>query len=381
MDDKAYTEVQRLRAMQKTWRDTHFIGPLAWRVKFMWEVHDDAFKKDFWDFTWLLEEGVRRQTTWSADYCAVDEINDLNPLQATLAANITGERVDYVGDLDQAIYGFAGVDPERILEILPHDTVETMELSHRLTPPIAFAAELCLKQARWRSPGRIKTERTGGEYHAKQVVENVLLNIRNTPDVWGSTYVIGRTNWIVQQARDIAKGYGMNVASTGEEDLLAEFCKLIVSPTPTLSHSSLGALTAGFLPANDYYRRGAKAALLRLKESEPDGWMSWNDFYAQYGTDRLKRTLAGEWKDWYRGRDIDPLKPIVRFDTFHASKGMEADTVVLLTDISDRVEDFGVHDEEVRLAYVAITRGRNHVFPADVGHGWKNRYLPLSIEV
>lgn len=378
LDDLAYSEVQRLRAMMKSWEDTHYQGPLRTRVKFMWELHQDAFKKDFWDFTYLLEEGIRRGTAWKADYCAVDEINDLNALQATLAARIQGDQVEYVGDLDQAIYGFAGVNPKSILNILPYDKLETMELSHRLTAPIARAAEACLSQASWRSGGTIKTERLGGTYHDKQVIENVLLTIRNNPEAYGDTYVIGRTNWLVGRARHMAIEYGMNVAQNGEEDLLTEFCALLRDFPPMMRHSSIPCLVAPFLPAADYYQRGAKAGLLRLYEHEPDGAMKWSEFFSRYGTDRLKRTLAGEWREWYRGRIIDPLKPVIRFDTFHASKGMEADTVVLLRDITQRVEDEGERDEEIRLAYVAITRGRDHVFPVEMDYGFQSRWIPTS---
>ena len=378
MDDKAYTEVQRLRSMMKTWRDTTYNGDMADRVRFMWELHQDAFKKGFWDFTWLLEEGIRKGTTWSADYCAVDEINDLNALQATIAARITGDQVEYVGDLDQAIYGFAGVDPKRILEILPHDEVETMNLSHRLTQPIADAAEICLSQATWRTGGRIETRRPGGAYHGRSILEHVLRTIRANPGAYGTVYVIARTNWLVERARQMTVALGMNVAQTGEEGLLRDFCSLILSKPPTLAHRYIPALTAGFLPAQEYYRRGAKAALQRLFDAKPDGWMTWDDFFAQYGVERLERTLAGEWGEWYRGRVIDPSKPIIGFDTFHAAKGMEADTVIVLRDITERVESEGVRDEEIRLAYVAITRGREHVFPVDIGTNWKSRWIPTG---
>lgn len=378
LDDKAYSEVQRLRARMQTWTDTACIGMLRERVKLMWKIHEDAFRKDFWDFTWLLEEGVRKGIKWSADYCAVDEINDLNALQATLMARLSGGRVEYVGDLDQAIYGFAGVDPQQILKILPHDEIETMELSHRLTAPIAKAAELCLSQASWRSDGRIKTEREGGIYHQKQVIEGVLAEFKARPDAWGDMRVIGRTNWIVEKVREMAREIGLNVANSGEEDLLKEFCDFIVKPRPVVHHSMIPALTASFLPAAEYYRRGAKAELLRLYEAEPDGQMSWMRFYAQYGTQRLEMALVGEWKQWYRGKIVDPSKPIITFDTFHASKGLEADTVVAITDITERVENEGVRDEEVRLAYVAITRARNHLIPAEVGYGWKSKWIPTS---
>lgn len=375
LDDLAYAEVQRLRARRETAADTHYSGLLADRVQYMWKVHQDAFEKDFWDFTWLLEEGVRRDVKWSGDYCAVDEINDLNALQATLAARIEGTDVEYVGDLDQAIYGFAGVDPKQVLGLLRHDEQEVMELSYRLTPPIAAAAERCLAQASWRSDGRIKTIRTGGIYHPRDIVENVFAKLQATPEKYGDTYVIGRTNWIVSQARAMAIERGMNVAQSGEEEALRDFCAFIMNPEDQFPYRLIPAVTAPFLPAADYFQRGAKAALQRLHDDDPSGKMPWGQFYEKYGTDRLKRTLAGEWTDWYRGRVIDPSKPVIRFDTFHAAKGMEADTVVCLTDITERVENEGIADEEIRLAYVAITRARQHVFPASMWTGWHNRWL------
>lgn len=104
--------------------------------------------------------------------------------------------------------------------------------------------------------------------------------------------------------------------------------------------------------------------------------MSWDRFYTQFGTERLKMSIEGKWEMWYRGKQIDPSKPVLRFDTFHASKGLEADTVIVIRDITERVETEGVADEEIRLAYVAITRGRNEVYPVEIGKGWKNRWIP-----
>lgn len=378
IDDLAYNEVQRLRAMQKTPRDTRYSGPIADRVRFMWDVHMDAFRKGFWDFTWLLEEGVRQNLSWSADYCAVDEINDLNALQATIVSRLSGKLIEYVGDLDQAIYGFAGVDPKQILSILPHDQIEMMEHSYRLTDPIAKTAEQCLRQASWRTGGLIKTTREGGVYHEKQLIENALLAIRGKPDVYGDIYVLSRTNWLASKAQALAIKYGLNVAKSGEEQVLAEFCELIKNPGPTLSYRFIPTLTSSFLPSNQFYKAKAKANLTRLYEAEPDGWMEWSTFYEQYGTERLKRAIEGNWREWYYERVIDPSKPIARFDTFHASKGMEAKTVLILTDIPERVVTEGSPDEEIRLAYVAITRAKDHAFPVSLAYGEQNRYVPLG---
>lgn len=387
MDDAAYSEVQRLRASMKDWRQTRYAGPMADRVKLMWDIHIDAFARDFWDFTWLLEEGVRRGVKWSADYCAVDEINDLNALQATIVARLTGKQVDYVGDLDQAIYGFAGVDPQVIERLLPHDSVETMELSHRLTWPVIERAERCLAQASWRSPGRTKTNKEGGEYHRIQGIDNILLTLRRDIDAdpsgaslkYGDIYAIGRTNWLVNEMRKLAIKYGLNVARTGEEELLKGFCDIVKDPGARMHHAMIPALTAPFLGAKEYYKPGAKAALKRLQENDPEGSMSWSEFYTQYGTERLKKAVAGDWKEWYHGQVVDPLKPILRFDTFHASKGMEANTVILLTDITERVETECVRDEEIRLAYVALTRAKDRVLPARIHQeGWQSKIVSLS---
>lgn len=58
------------------------------------------------------------------------------------------------------------------------------------------------------------------------------MRIKNEPSAFSDIYVIGRTNWIVSLARNMAIDMGLNVARTGEEELLKEFCGLI---TDTLS--------------------------------------------------------------------------------------------------------------------------------------------------
>jgi len=52
-------------------------------------------------------------------------------------------------------------------------------------------------------------------------------------------------------------------------------------------------------------------------------------------------------------------KPKIRLSTIHQSKGGEADTVVLFTDVSNMVWENIWTDHEHRVWYVAVTRTKN----------------------
>lgn len=381
-DDLAYNEFQRLRAGSLGWTGTGYSGYLRERVKKMFEIHGKAFGKGYWDFTWLLEEGVRRESgrgiLWSADYCAVDEINDLNPLQAQIVAQIRphpGGTLEYVGDLDQAIYGFAGVNPQGIMQTLAYEgEIETMELSKRVPSEVAKRAEMVLGRASWRSPGHLKAEREGGAVSEIQALERIFGAVKRG-EIKGSSYVLARTNWLVNEARAMARDMGLNIARTGEEDALKEFCNLLLNRPARISLAQASALTAKFLPAREFYQHGMRRKLLNKFEENPEYSLSLEDFEKNYAGEAMKRALRGEWREWYYGREFDPSKPMIRFDTFHASKGMEDEHVIILTDSTTRIEENGQKDEEIRLSYVALTRAREQVSMARMRDGDQNRWF------
>ncbi len=78
-------------------------------------------------------------------YVAVDEYQDVNPLQYNLLRFLVGERANLwaVGDSDQAIYAFRGAQSEnfpRFEKEFPDARVIRLEKSYRFTPQIAAAA-------------------------------------------------------------------------------------------------------------------------------------------------------------------------------------------------------------------------------------------------
>ena len=70
-------------------------------------------------------------------------------------------------------------------------------------------------------------------------------------------------------------------------------------------------------------------------------------------------SLPPYYYDYFRNVDLDCENPY-KLSTIHASKGMEADNVVLLNGMSDRV--YGkLDDNEYRVWYVGVTRARREL--------------------
>jgi hypothetical protein len=76
--------------------------------------------------------------------------------------------------------------------------------------------------------------------------------------------------------------------------------------------------------------------------------------------------------DFYRDVDLD-VTPSIRLSTIHASKGHEADRVILLTDMTQRVaETADKHPEdEIRVFYVGMTRAKNTLDIVEGHNGFK----------
>jgi superfamily I DNA/RNA helicase len=69
--------------------------------------------------------------------------------------------------------------------------------------------------------------------------------------------------------------------------------------------------------------------------------------------------IPGRVVDFYTDADLD-TEPTIRLSTIHAAKGHEADRVILLTDMTTRVQQTAEKspDDEVRVFYVGMTRSK-----------------------
>ena len=371
-DDLAYHEVMRLRNLGLPVSATRFGGFLADRVVHVSRVLEQGFARGGWDFTRLLET---TDHVFQADFVGIDEINDLSPLQIRICSRSVGGKVLFVGDLDQAIYGFNGVDIDQIRNI-PVDTVDVREESFRLTKPVASLAETIIKRCARPSPGVIKTRKQGEEVARVANFEQVC----RTLNTKGRTLILGRTNHILASAREIAIKAGTNIIRTEQDRDLDNLRKLRISPPETITAHYAGALTGPWLPRDYYWRSRGKTG---FKDSiEAKGYMTWRDFYANFANEKMKAFLEGEeygmmGKYSFVKGSLDPKKPAVEFCTFHASKGLEEEHAVVLTDSSKRVEENRLiePDEERRLAYVAATRAVAKLTISSIGKREQSRVM------
>jgi len=363
-DDLAYIEFQRLRARGLSMESCRYHGYIASRVIRLSELHTEAFSRGYWDFTYLLERGAMDDSFhMQASYVAIDEINDLNPLQVKIVSKMHGDDVDQVGDLAQSIYGFAGVDPE-IIRTLPHDTTRTLETSYRLTPPVAQAANAIIQKMHKPLISCIRTLKQGGEYVYERQIRNILGRIKQDPHAFGGVYVLARTNYLKSKAVTLAREYGLNVVLSDDDINFGLFKSMQRDRPPSIQKYMARGFLGPWLPARTYFKHGRKTALRRWVESEGEGFIPWRDFFNSYATDLLKQVLDGERQIVYASgvSTYDPENPAVRFDTIHKSKGMEDDTVIVLADKTERVDQSSSRDEEIRLAYVAVTRSKQRTY-------------------
>lgn len=121
----------------------------------------------------LLERdaGVRDELRARWRYLLIDEYQDTNKAQFTIASLLAGEaarnpNIFVVGDPDQAIYGWRGADISNILDFeehYPSARVVRLGENFRSTAPILASADALIKQNKRRKHKPLFTNRAGGE--------------------------------------------------------------------------------------------------------------------------------------------------------------------------------------------------------------------------
>jgi DNA helicase II / ATP-dependent DNA helicase PcrA len=110
---------------------------------------------DFDDLLWWCAEAIDHDPTfaaaqrWRFRHVFVDEFQDATPLQVQLLRAWLGPRTDLcvVGDVAQAIYGFAGADATPLAaftEHFPGGSVVALDRNYRSTPQVVAVAEAVL---------------------------------------------------------------------------------------------------------------------------------------------------------------------------------------------------------------------------------------------
>lgn len=311
-----------------------------------------------------LDNAYAQAVRWRYRHIFVDEAQDMNPLQYELFEAIRGQRADVfiVGDPMQAIYGWNGSD-KRLFDELPDKirgtTVLRLPNNYRCTPEILNAATTVAKlvdpqiDVRPIKPSAepvVLCGYTDSDAEAKGIV-NCLWQFANTggTNPWQSAAVLVRTNIQVELIVDALVKNNIPVRTTRPSK---ELNSAIADASQSTNRNELATWATDMVTeaSTEIQRWVAEQVQVFLKLDHP-GSVDGRSF-----TSWMRASTAEH-------RSTEGVEVL----TFHSAKGREWQCVVvagaevgLMPHSSAITKD--QQDEEIRLAYVALTRASQQLF-------------------
>ena len=321
---------------------------------------------------------------WRFRHLLVDEAQDMNPQQFAFFEALRGGRRDVfiVGDPLQAIYGWNGADPT-LFDTMPTTlggaTVVHLRNNYRCSPVIV-AAGLDVLNA-----NGIRAEATAvkldGEPISITALDNETVEANTVAEIartahrglkrWNDIAILVRTNALRDTIVEGLRRHNVPVSSSGSSAALAPLLQEIASLTNrfALADWSLDLR----MSSDDDTPEHALALLVdEFLREHPSGPANGNMFMSWYNTSASRPSTDDG----------------VEILTLHAAKGREWHTVIiagaekgLLPHSSGRTATQKA--EEVRLAYVAVTRAaeRLHITWARERNGRKATPSPFIVNL
>ena len=301
---------------------------------------------------------------WRYRHIFVDEAQDMNPLQYELFEAIRGQRADVfiVGDPMQAIYGWNGSE-KKLFDELPDKirgtTVLRLPNNYRCTPQILSAAtsvakivdeNIDVRAMKSNAEPVILRGFDDAEAEANGIVDCLWQYARlGGIDPWQSAAVLVRTNI--------------------QTELIVD--ALVKNNIPVRSSRPSKELTSAIADASQSTNRNELATwvtdVLTESESEVQRWVA-EQVQVFLKLDHPGSVDGRTFTSWMRATSADQLNTDgVEVLTFHSAKGREWDCVVVAgAEVGLMPHNSAVskdqQDEEVRLAYVALTRASQQLF-------------------
>ena len=314
------------------------------------------------DFNDMLIRYCRLNLAPQFNFLAVDEAQDLSILHWRVIYNMVEQKrsqidqVLVVGDDDQALFTYAGVDPQgmkKFSEKYDDTTVSVLSQSYRVPRKPHALAQKIIGQVANRHPKVYKPTKREGLVRGNESGWYLTRNL--VPD---------RDNLIV---------YADRYRRENVEELLKEayvpYVAVSGMPSPLQTAGGVALTTANSYSDTDM-DDGPRATIRR--GLSPRAAEVWDRIGPDRVIERLQQRdlsmIRVHWsnEDYLRNVKLNEKLP-VRIGTLHGVKGMEADVVHMYTGVSPAAMEEAQHDPDSlhRLFYVGATRTKDQLFIYD----------------
>ncbi|MDO9334138.1 MAG: ATP-dependent helicase [Dehalococcoidales bacterium] len=347
----------------------------------LFESRYEEFKKakGLLDFEDLIEVCLEQGLRPNLDVLVLDEAQDSSPLQYRfLDLLLTGVKRHYIGgDPNQAIYGFMGTDPA-LFEGRPRDKETLLQQSWRLPRRVHQLATQIVP-----CPTYFPRDEEG-------LVEMASLGATlEDVDLYpGTIFILVRNRYVLDQVIRTLYSYGMPFDNLrGKAPFKGTTAQKLLHMRKLLRGEKINVgelhqLIDKITPQTKYFVRGFKSQIRGLYRDTPYLSITLNTI-----RDKLLPAFLG---DPFQTLDINDerkayfIRVIKRYGekvlldtprtligTIHSVKGMEADWVAVMSEMSRRTFEGAerLPEEEARVWYVGATRARQGLFlvPAPEG--------------
>lgn len=345
----------------------HFARTTRVPIRDAWETHGrdldwyrlerftDAYSRykrneQLYDFTDMLTLYADTGTPTPVKIAIIDEAQDLTPLQWAVIyrAFANAEELYVAGDDDQSVFRWAGAAEDYLLGLDWERVV--LSTSHRLPLEIFKVAQsIANKISRRFVKDQVPAERKG------------LVQWHNEPDDGeidlhkGTWLLLARTKHQLKEFVSLARGAGVSYLYCGAPSVNKAYVSAIQAYNKLWRDEPIsGADAIPLLKAMGKKVPHIKEeSLYGARDLGIEAKLIWHEALTEIPLDDrvyyVACLRAGE-------RLVDP--PRIRINTMHGAKGMEADKVLLSTDLTQKTHQGYEtdHDGEHRVFYVGATR-------------------------
>ena len=322
------------------------------------------------DFTDMLEIYERDGFPIDVDVAFIDEAQDLSALQWDVLRRVLQncETVYVAGDDDQAIYRWSGADVESFLALEGGQTVLTQswrcpQLVHRIANSIS-------ERIRYRFTKHWDARAVRGAVTRVNSIDGFDLAALD-----GSTLLLARNTYLLTGYTDQLRRRGLAYRTAhGTHSVTRNHAKAIYAYTRLQKGHAISGFDAKIV--YDHLRAGigVKRGFKSLPGLSNTADVTEATLRADYGLlaqgpwyDALDG-ISGNDRMYYRsvlrggGSLLD--EPTIQVSTVHGVKGGEADNVVVCPDMAWQSYQHYERDadDEHRVAYVAVSRAKKHLF-------------------